>query len=365
MKRNSCFACGAALVLIVNVSSAQDDNRLLFHSTFREVRVTSFAMNSENKHIAVGYNNGSISIVEPIPRVGYNNGSISIVEPIPRKFIPFEPIPAHKKSISAMAFSPDNKLLATGGMDGVVKLWQTAVIAQFQLDSQNRKNDAPKPPIPQTKKMFTAHTAGVNDIAFSPDGKRIATCGPDGTAKVWDADTLKSIFTIPAHKGAAYAVAFSPDGSLIATCGADKTAKIWKSSYDGAKAVFVMDGHEGAVLGLSFSPDGNQLATASGTPKKSGQVRVFNVETGKEDYNLGMLDDVMTTVCFHPRLKRLAAGGKDKKIRVFNTDTKKQIYNDQHSSELIRITFTADGGRLGSICADEAKYWMGSPKVAE
>jgi WD40 repeat protein len=341
--------CLASIAMIPLTGYGQNENRFVGRLTFKDVKVTALAMTSDGKYVLWGFSSGTLSIVAPQPG----------------KTVTIEAFPAHAKAVSCTNFSPDGKWLASGGLDGTVKLWETYVIARYQDECQNRKEGAAKPPFPQAKKSLTAHMTGVNALAYSPDGKKLATCGPDGNVKVWNPETTKLMFSIPAHKGAVYSVAFSPDGDLIASSGADKTAKLWKSAPSGTaakKPEFILGGHEGPVLSVGFSPDGKHLATGTGIPKKSGIVRIWDVETGKEEHKLAELEDVVTTVCFHPTLPRLAVGGKDKRIRVYDTEKMMQLYLDEHVEGLIRVMFTGDGGRLGSICPEEAKYWLGSPK---
>ncbi len=336
----------ASIALLAGSMRAQEDNRLLGRVTFKDVKVTALAMHSESRHIVIGYNDGSLNIFEPKPG----------------RVLTIESFPAHNRNVSAAAFSNDNKWVATAGIDGVVKIWETAVIAKWQDDCESRKEGAPLPPFPVAKKVFGAQSGIVNGVAFSPDGKRLATCGADGSIKMWNTDTAKLFFSIAAHRGSCNAFAFSPDGKLMASGGADKTARIWKAAA-GSKPVHALAGHDGPVNAVDFSPDSKLLATGSGSPKKGGQVRVFDVETGKESYSLSPIDDTVTTLSFHPKFPRLATGGKDKKVRVWDLNTQKIMYVDGHAKELIRVVFTGDGNRLGTICQDEAKYWRGTPKV--
>jgi WD40 repeat protein len=341
--------CIAAIVLNPLLGLGQNEQRFVGRLTFKDVKVTALAMTADSKYVLWGFSSGTLSIVAPQPG----------------KTVTIEAFPAHNKAVSCANFSPDGKWLASGGVDGNVKLWETYVIARYQDECQNRKEGAAKPPYPQAKKSFAAHATGVNTLAYSPDGKKIATGGPDGYVKVWNAETTKPIFSFLAHKGAVHSVAFSPDGNQIASGGADKTAKLWKSMASGSgahKPDFTLGGHEGPVYSVAYSPDGKMLATGTGVAKKSGVVRIWEVENGKEEYKLAELEDVVTTVCFHPNLTRLAVGGKDKKIRVYSLEKKMQLYIDEHADGLIRVLFTGDGGRLGSICHEEAKYWVGSPK---
>jgi WD40 repeat protein len=334
------------IVLISTFASGQEDNRLIGRVTFKDVKVTALAMDTESKHIVIGYNEGSLSIFEPKPG----------------RIINIQSFPAHNRNVSGAAFSSDNKLVASVGIDGTLKIWDTNVIAKFQTDCENRKEGAPMPPNPSPKKVINAQSGSLTGVSFAPSGKQVATSGSDGSVKIWNVDTGKLVSTIAAHKGAANTVAYSPDGTMIASGGVDKFARVWKTTATG-KPLYSLGGHDGPVNAIDFSAESKQLATGSGAPKKGGQVRIYDLETGKEAYSLSPIDDTVTTVSFHPKLPRLATGGKDKKVRVWDLKTQKILYVDGHARDLVRIQFAGDGGRLGTVCPDEAKYWQGSPQL--
>ena len=110
---------------------------------------------------------------------------------------------------------------------------------------------------------------GVQAIAFSRSGKRIATGNWDGSTIVWDAASGRSLQTFTGHSGIVEFVAFSPDGTLLATAGEDTTAKLWDLKT--GKRLLTLSGHTFALTGVAFSPDGTRLATTSG----DGTARVY------------------------------------------------------------------------------------------
>lgn len=156
----------------------------------------------------------------------------------------------------SVAFSPDGKLLATGCSDNTAKLYDT--------DSGNR------PPTPTGKfyaiitgkllDIITGHTGIINSIAFSPDGKMLATGSFDNTAKLWDADNRECLTTFH-HTDTVYCVAFSPDGKLLATGSLDNTAKLWDT--ESGKCLATLPGYRVSVNSVAFSPDGKLLALGS------------------------------------------------------------------------------------------------------
>ena len=147
----------------------------------------------------------------------------------------------HKGSVSAVAFSPDGKLVLTGSYDHTARLWDAAT--------------------GEAVATLTGHTDGVTAVAFSPDGKRILTGSADRTAMLWDTATGKRLATLAGHGGFVWAVAFSPDGARVITGSNDSTAKLWDAATGAAVATLV--GHGGSVNAVAFSPDGARVLTGS------------------------------------------------------------------------------------------------------
>jgi WD40 repeat protein len=113
----------------------------------------------------------------------------------------------------------------------------------------------------QSPTEFKGHTGLVSSVSFDKDGKVLATGGYDGAVKLWDATSGKVLHTIKASDKQIYAVAFSPDGSVVASAGTDNLIKLWNPKD--AKAIKEMKGHTGIVSSLAYSPDGAVLASGS------------------------------------------------------------------------------------------------------
>jgi hypothetical protein len=110
-------------------------------------------------------------------------------------------------------------------------------------------------------RTLAGHTSAIAGVAFSPDGRLLATASSDRTARVWDPATGDCLRTLTGHTDSPIGVAFSPDGRLLATASHDRTARVWDPAT--GEHLRTLAGHTSAVYGVAFSPDGRLLATAS------------------------------------------------------------------------------------------------------
>ncbi len=131
----------------------------------------------------------------------------------------------HSDWVTSISYSPDGKQIASAGLDGTVKLWNTQT-GQF-LSS------------------LRGHAGGVLGVSFGPDGKQIASASKDQTVKVWDARTGKEVLSCKGHSGWVTDVSFSPDGKQIASASADNTVRVWDART--GKESLCLHGHSAAV----------------------------------------------------------------------------------------------------------------------
>ena len=307
---------------------------------------TVLAVDPAVKHVLIGFNAGSVCVFAAEQRV------ISVYSH-----------PIHKKAVTGAVFLPDGKSFVTVSLDGTLRLWETDAALEY-LKMQEEKNGDSKADVPKPTHSVTAHSnSGVTCVAVTPNGKTIATGAVDGTVKLWETDGLKPSATLAgAHPGGVRAVQFAADGKVLATGGADKTAKLWDVTVEKPTVLYKLEGHDGPVNAVAFSPDGKRLATGTGVAKKSGVVQVWDATTGKAAFKLEGHEDIVTCVVFHPKTEHLASGGADKKIRVWNLTDKTTEYTDEHSEPLKALVIGADGARFGSCSAQAVRWWAGFGK---
>jgi WD40 repeat protein len=199
----------------------------------------------------------------------------------------------HDKAVTAVVFTPDSKRLVTASLDGTVRLWD--------LDTR------------LVRRTFRGHEGGVLCAALSRDGRMLATGGMDKAVRRWDVDTGQELLYVPLpsrpeknseHRGPVECVAFSPDGRTLATGGWDGEVRLWDAQTGRGLATLI--GHAARVCSVAFSPDGQTLASAG----FGGEVRLWDAQTGRVQGGLraNELGDAYS-VTFSPDGRALVAGG--------------------------------------------------------
>ena len=230
----------------------------------------------------------------------------------------------HKQQVFSVAYSPDGKTLASGSNDKTIKLW----------DVKTGKERA----------TFEGHTEGVQSVAYSPDGKTLASGGEDKTIKLWDIKTGKERATLEGHRAWVKSVVYSPDGKTLASGSDDRKIKLWDAKT--GKKLATLRGHTESVLSLAYSPDGKTLA--SGSWDKT--IKLWDAKTGKELATLkGHTDWGVWSVAFSPDGKTLASGSGDKTIKLWDVKTGKELATlEGHIEEVSSVAFSPNGKRLAS-----------------
>ena len=262
----------------------------------------------------------------------------------------------HRYTVHSVAFSPDGKILASGGEDNTIILWDTTT------GEHTRTLARPTGPFVGPTDSLVGHTDTVYSVAFSPDGQTLASGSADETIILWNTTTGERTNTLaiptgpfagpintPAgHTDTVYSVAFSPDGQTLASGSADGTIILWDTTTGQYKQT--LTGHKRAVYSVAFSSDGETLA--SGSWDKT--IILWNTTTWKYIHTLTGHEKVVYSVAFSPDGKILASGSADKAIILWDTTTGKRIETfTRHRKAIYGVAFSPDGQTLVSGSADK------------
>jgi WD40 repeat protein/serine/threonine protein kinase len=319
----------------------------------------------------------------------------------------------HGAAVTAVAFSPDGRCLATASVDGTVKLWpsagtvppvralpNTGAVNFAALSPDGRRlataGIVPKVLDAETGQMLTelkGHTEGTFKVVFSSDGKRLVSSSLDKTARVWDATTGSELLLLQ-HGSWVATLAFSPDGRHVATAGDDlQGVHVWDSETgketkrleggyflvafspdsrlvlggDGlglthawevetGREVLTLPGHTAHVVALAFSKDGTRLATGS----FDKTVRIWEMPGGRELLTLRGHGDNLRAVAFSPDGRRLLTASDDWTVRLWDAASGREVLTlKEHKYRVVSAEFFPDGRRIMSASQDgDIRTWQ-------
>ena len=254
----------------------------------------------------------------------------------------------HTGPVVSVAFSPDGKTLASGSADDTVRLWDLAT--GRQIGKPLAVHAGPFNPA-------AANSAPFNSVSFSPDGKTLASGNTDSTARLWDVTTDRPRKPFTGHAAGTFAVAFSPDGKTLATATSDGV-QLWDTttgrrresltSYRDRKS---RTSHRDFVWSVAFSPHGKTLASGS----DDGMVRLWDAATGSQAGKpLPRHTGPVYSVAFSRDGKTLATATADGVVRLWDVATHQQIGKPltSHGGPVYSVAFSRDGKTLATATAD-------------
>ena len=239
----------------------------------------------------------------------------------------------HAGQLLGVSYSPDGKRLATCAGTPAPGLLSF-------VNCQVAIWDIPEGRLIQT---LEGHANVVFSVAFSDDGKRLATASRDKTAKVWDVQTGKELFTLKGHDQQVRSVAWSPDGKLIATAGDDRQVIVWAAA-DGSKKL-TYKCHIGIAIHVTFSSDSTRVASSE--TFGDGSVYVWEAATGRDIAGLPCNSFLVRGTAFSPDGQRTVTVTDNPVCQVWDVATAKELFTLQgHASHVLAVAWTPDGKHI-------------------
>ncbi len=242
----------------------------------------------------------------------------------------------HTGYIHTVAWSPNGRLIASGGDDATVQIWDALTGVRVVA--------------------YRGHTGPVYGVAWSPDGKLVASASADSTVHVWEAANASLLINFSQHEGPVHALAWSPDGQRIASGSDDRTIKLWYARLGSNVITYGYQG--GFTWALAWSPDGRYIVAGDSRGvayvfTSSGELSDPRFPNGAGYLVYAKHSDSIETVAWSPNGQRIASGALDKRVQVWDAFSGDQVVPHTGQTQGISsLSWSRDGGRIASASLD-------------
>jgi WD40 repeat protein len=302
---------------------------------------------------------------------------VRIIE-LPEGSVTTEPLRVfigHTARVGNLAFFPGGDRLLSVSNDGTVRVWDVATgkpLRQFKIEKSHGKaalsadgrfvavsaarkvvllelKSEEANPVP-IREFEQADTGFIGDLAFSPDGRQLASANYDFSAILWDTGTGKVVQRLQGNQNQLRSVAFNPSGTRIVTGGYDKMVRIWDPNS--GKPIRVLRGHEKPILSVAISPDGTQILSA-GFDKV---IKLWDFESGREIRAFRGHTEAIHSVAFSADGRLALTASEDHSARLWDVATGEELHRFLgHSDYVLDAVFSPDGRTIATSSGGDTK----------
>jgi WD40 repeat protein/serine/threonine protein kinase/tetratricopeptide (TPR) repeat protein len=235
--------------------------------------------------------------------------------------------------IGSVAWSPDGRHIASGNGDKTIRIWDAKTGEELRT--------------------LKGHAQWVNNVAWSPDSQRIVSGSGDKTLKIWDTVAGRELLTLKGHSQWINGVSWSHDGKRIASASGDRTVKIWDAAT--GHDLLTLRGHTRWVRGVAWSPDNQRVVSGGGDET----VRIWDAETGQETLSLKGHTNFIGDVDWSRDGRRIVSGGGDKTLKIWSASSGQETLTCRgHTQGVPGLAWSPDGAWIVSASRDKtARVW--------